>query len=201
LETIGGSSMVASKPRRPPQAAHARTSIANTRRIRSAHAQERRTLSAAGDGCGHVGAAAVGGTAHDRVGGSVTDGRDEAGVGAVAARCSSPRWRGWRLFFPISYPIRVQSGATLCNPGTPETRAVLADRCIPLQSVPGFPGLENRQGASPRKFESYPFRFEKSVTLVVVPSTDFDAARRVPHLFPLSCRSPQPPTSRSRGRW
>jgi len=93
--TTGGSSIVAMKRRRPPQAAHARISKAKTRRIKSAQAQYRRrgaTRSAAGgsavstgglgaprDAAGAV-AAAVAGAAMT---GAVLTGT--AGTGAAAA--------------------------------------------------------------------------------------------------------------------
>ena len=59
---------------------------------------------------------------------------------------------------PISYPIRVQGDATSCTPRTLKTPVLFAERCIRLQRADGFTGLENRQGASPRGFESHPLR-------------------------------------------
>src|SRR6202008_4140203 len=62
-----------------------------------------------------------------------------------------------------------------------------ADRCIRLEGVPDFPGLENRQGASPRGFESLPLRsaapvgFSPERCAAAPPS--FDVARPCPRGF------------------
>ena len=82
LVTTGGSSMVARKRRRPPQPAHERTSMANTRRIRSAHAQARRAGAAPCAGPEEPGAWGRGHGARPRrrVDG---DGGDYGGLGAA----------------------------------------------------------------------------------------------------------------------
>jgi len=69
--------------------------------------------------------------------------------------------------WPISSPIPVQAGARLCNLRMSEEPVVLAERCILLQRAAGIPGLENRQGASSRGFESHPLRFSRPWLTVV----------------------------------
>lgn len=72
------------KRRRPPQPAHASTSIANTRRIRSAHAQARRIRLAAGAG-GDVGGPGIGNSGGERSGGLQFGGGDDGSIAAVVA--------------------------------------------------------------------------------------------------------------------
>ncbi len=76
--------MVARKRRRPPQPAQVSTSIANTRRIRSAHAQARRVRLVVGDR-GEVGCAGVGDWTREGSGGLAWAGNDDGSLAATVA--------------------------------------------------------------------------------------------------------------------
>lgn len=84
LVTTGGSSMVAMKRRRPPQLAHAKTSIEKTLRIKSAHAQACRVRLAVGDGA-EVGCAGVGESTCDRSRELAVGGGDDGSIAAAVA--------------------------------------------------------------------------------------------------------------------
>ena len=112
LVTTGAFSMVAMKRRRPPQPAHASTSIANTRRIRSARAQARRVRLALGDG-GEVGYAGIRGSRLDLGGGLAVGGGDDGSITAVVTGTVGRDGvhEGTRVLMPVPMPSTAGSAA------------------------------------------------------------------------------------------